>query len=181
MDGDFIKKQGLPFMTHVLWRLQEHIVRACATWGVEGGYVAPPRTHSTMQALHEHGPLSVTELALVLRQSHPLVITWIRQLRELGLVEAGSDPKDGRRTILSLTTAGEAEIEALKAARVLIERAFETLMAEAEAPVFEPLWRMEEALRREGFLERLRRESEREGIAGQEGDRVENLQGRRAG
>ena len=34
------------------------------------------------------GPLGLTEVAAILRQSHPLVLTWVRQLKELGFVRA---------------------------------------------------------------------------------------------
>lgn len=156
---DFIKKQGLSFLAHLLRRLSDDFVRGFAAWNEETGIRAPPRTHSTLRALDDQGPLGVTEIALLLRQSHPLVITWIRQLKELGLVEARLDPNDRRRTVLSLTPAGEAEVETQKGASLIMERAFQRLMAEADADIFDALWRMEEALLHEPFLDRLRKES----------------------
>ncbi|MFN3325572.1 MAG: MarR family winged helix-turn-helix transcriptional regulator [Bryobacteraceae bacterium] len=156
--ADFIQEQGLPFFAHLLRRLSDEFVSGFAVWNKEVGIKAPPRTHSTLQALAERGPLGVTQLAALLRQSHPLVITWVRQLKELGLVEARSDALDGRRTVLTLTDAGKAETEVQKLAHAAMIRAFEKLMREADAEIFEALWRIEAACRQKSFLDRLREE-----------------------
>lgn len=155
---DYIKQQGLSFLAHLLRRLSDEIVKGFTLWNAEAGIIAPPRTHSTLRALDDMGPLGVTQLAALLRQSHPLVITWIHQLKVLGLVESGPDASDRRRTVLSLTEAGMAEVQAQKRASLIMERAFERLMAEAAAEVFDGLWRIEQALREEPFVDRLRRE-----------------------
>ena len=165
---DFVKRHGMGFFVHILWRLRDHIMRAYEEWGPEIGYLAPPRTHSTLLAVHEAGSISVTEIASTIRTSHPLVITWIRQLKEAGLVVSASDPEDARRTLITLTPLGRDEIERQKAARVLITRAFERLMTEADAPVYEPLWRIEAALRREPFIDRLRKEERNSSSAGRD-------------
>lgn len=157
---DFVERQGLAYFAHILGRLYDRFLRGFSEWNPELGLKAPPRTHSTMHALFEHGPMSVTELASMIRQSHPLVIKWIRQLSKLGFVDASSDPLDGRRTILSLTEAGVAEFEAQQAARILLTRTFQHLLKEADAEdVFAALWRIERALQVEPFAKRLRAES----------------------
>lgn len=158
---DFIKGQGLPFLPHLLRRLSDEFVRGFGAWGAEAGMKAPPRTHSTMRVLSSHGPLGVTQVAAMIRQSHPLVITWVRQLKALGFIESCPDPADGRRTALSLTDAGRADLVAQEAARAVLARAFRALMVEADAEIFDGLWRIEEACRREPLLDRLRREQQR--------------------
>ena len=155
---DFIHEQGMPFFAHLLGRLYDHFVRGFREWNDEVGVLAPPRTHSTMLALRTHGPLSVTELAALLRQSHPLVIKWTKQLIDLGLVKTNSDSQDRRRTLLILTPSGEAEAKSHDYARMIIERTYRRLMEEAGADVFDALWRIEKALRREAFADRLRSE-----------------------
>jgi len=120
---DFIQRQGPAYLAHILRRLADELVRGAAEWYPEAGVSAPPRTTSTLLALEEHGPLGLTELAVLLRQSHPLVIDWRRQLLELGLVESQSDPEDGRRAILSLTPAGRREVRRLRLASAMILKA----------------------------------------------------------
>ena len=154
---DFIKSLGTPFLAHLLRRLYDDFVKNIERWYEEMGVRAPPRTHSTMILLDREGPLGVTEVAARLRQSHPLVLNWVRQLKQLGFVDTCSDPEDGRRTILSLTEAGRLELERNLEADRVVGKAYENLMREAEAPVFDALWRIEEACRRESFLERLRK------------------------
>jgi len=158
---DFIKNQGLPFMAHLLRRLADDFIRNIASWYEESGVKAPPRTHSTMLALRRHGPMSVTEVASLLRQSHPLVITWVRQLKALGFIATNLDPADGRRTVLSLTSAGTAEVQKHEEADRVVGRAFEHLMKEVDADVFDGLWRIEEACRQVSFHDRLIREMTR--------------------
>src|SRR4051794_18957452 len=101
MSEDFIKGCGPQFFAHLLRRISDQLVRGEELWQAETGRPVPPRTVSTLFALDRFGPLGVTQIASLLRQSHPMVITWARQLATLGLIEAGADPSDGRRTVLS--------------------------------------------------------------------------------
>lgn len=154
--ADFIQSLGTPYMAHVLRRLYDNFVRNIEIWYAEVGVIAPPRTHSTMALLEKHGVLGVTEVASKLRQSHPLVLTWTRQLTELGLVQAAHDPLDGRRTVLSLTEAGRVQAEKNRQADEIVGEAYRLLMHDADAPIFDALWRIEEACREEPLIQRLR-------------------------
>jgi DNA-binding MarR family transcriptional regulator len=147
-------------MAHILRRLSDDFVRQITEWYSEIGIKAPPRTHSTMLLLDRGGPMGVTKISAVLRQSHPLVLTWIRQLKDLGFVESRDDPGDARRSIVSLTLRGKADLRLHKQADRIAAQAFESLMREADAPIFESLWRMEEINRGRPFLKRLRDEME---------------------
>ena len=156
---DFVQQQGPAFLAHVLRRLSDELVRGGASWYPEAGVTAPPRTASTLIALDDYGPLGVTEIASLLRQSHPLVIGWIKQLTTLGLVATRSDPRDGRRSIVKLTKAGRGEVGRLRQALVIMGGASQRLMDEVFPDLFEALWRMDEALRRKSFVDRLREEA----------------------
>lgn len=97
------------------------------------------------------------QIAAAIRQSHPLVIGWIRQLKQHGMVETLDDPSDRRRTIIALTETGRAEVRHMLEAHSLIEDAYRQLMQEADADVFDGLWRIEEILRKKGLADRLLR------------------------
>ena len=155
---DFVRRQGLPYFAHLLRRLSDEFVRGFEAWNPEAGLLSPTRTRSTLLALSEHGELGVTEVAALIRQSHPLVITWVRQLKELGFISSLTDPNDGRRTLLRLTEAGEQEVWRLRQADELISRAYLKLLhdADADSELFEALWRMENACRTQSFEDRLR-------------------------
>lgn len=156
---DFIRKQGPAYLAHLLRRISDELVRGADAWYPEIGVTAPPRTTSTLLALDEHGPLGVTEISTVLRQSHPLVINWIKQLQARGLVRTRIDKQDRRRTVVALTPKGVSEIRGLRKALIRMGEASQALMDEAAPGLFHALWRMEQACRRKSFADRLRKSS----------------------
>jgi len=153
---DFIRQKGPAFLAHLLRRVSDELVRGATEWYPEAGVDAPPRTTSTLLALDEHGPLGVTEIAGLLRQSHPLVISWIRQLDAAGFIRSRADAKDGRRTVIALTTRGREQVVRLRKALVSMEAASRRLMDEAAPGLFEAFARMDEASRQVPFARRLR-------------------------
>lgn len=153
---DFIQRQGPAFLAHLLRRLSDELVRGASEWYPTAGVTAPPRTASTLLALSDHGPLGVTEISELLRQSHPLVISWIRQLKTDGLVRSRADATDGRRTVIALTPKGIAEVERLRAALTHMETASQQLMDVAGPGLLDALWRMEQACRQTSFAQQLR-------------------------
>lgn len=153
---DFIRRHGPAYLAHLLRRMSDELVRAADVWYPEVGVTAPPRTTSTLLALDEHGPLGVTELAALLRQSHPLVITWIRQLQAARFVTTRADKTDRRRNVVALTARGRAETGRLRRALATMGEAAQALLDDAAPGLFEALWQVEGACRRESFVDRLR-------------------------
>lgn len=160
---DFIRQQGPAFLAHLLRRLSDELVRGAGEWYPEVGVTAPPRTTSTLLALAEHGPLGVTEIATMLRQSHPLVISWIRQLKADGFIKSRADAHDGRRTVIALSAKGVDEVARLRKALKLMSDASGQLMDDAAPGLFDALWRMEQACRHTPFARQLRERDIRPG------------------
>ncbi len=79
----------------------------------------------------------------------------MKELKALKLVDVRSDPKDKRRTLVTLTAKGKTQAERLVAVRPVFEAAYLSLMKEADADVFEALWRIESALKKTSFAERV--------------------------
>jgi len=156
---DFIARQGPAFLAHLLRRLSDELVQGAATWYPSMGVTAPPRTISTLLALDELGPLGITELARLLRQTHPLVITWIRELTSRSFVTAKSDPNDRRRSVVRLTARGKAEVgRARKALSAMEQASLHLLASGGDGPaLFGALWRMEGACRETPFADLLQR------------------------
>lgn len=159
IDEDFIRRQGPAYLAHLLRRLSDELVRGADAWYPEVGVSVPPRTTSTLLALDEHGPLGVTEISTLLRQSHPLIINWIKQLQAQGLVGTRIDKQDRRRTVVALTSKGVSECRHLRKALIRMGETSQALMDEAAPGLFHALWRMEQACRRESFEDRLRNSS----------------------
>jgi DNA-binding MarR family transcriptional regulator/N-acetylglutamate synthase-like GNAT family acetyltransferase len=67
-----------------------------------------PRAFSVLYALSIKEKVAVTELATMLRLSHPAIVQQARELEAVGYAQSFSDKSDGRRTLLSLTKKGTA-------------------------------------------------------------------------
>jgi DNA-binding MarR family transcriptional regulator len=159
--NDFIHSQGLIFLPHIMRRLANRFVEACDVVFPDFGIVVPPRLVSTMHLLFERGPRSITDIAATIGQSHPFVIKAVKQLKALGLVDTRPDPKDGRKTIVKLTPKGKGQAQRLLDVRPVFEAAYVRLMAESDAKIFDSLWRMENALGKVTFSDRIASEQDR--------------------
>jgi DNA-binding MarR family transcriptional regulator len=157
--ADFIQQQGAAFLAHLLRRLSDELVRGGSEWYPEVGVTAAPRTTSTLLALAEQGPLGVTEIADILRQSHPLVITWLRQLKADGFIRPQADSKDKRRTVVALTAKGISEVTRLRKALRTMRVASQRLMDDAAPGLMDALWQMEQACRVTPFAQQLRKQA----------------------
>ncbi|UNK58618.1 MarR family winged helix-turn-helix transcriptional regulator [Pseudoxanthomonas daejeonensis] len=160
---DFIQQQGPAFLAHLLRRLADELVQGAADWYPSVGVTAPPRTISTLLALDEHGSLGVTELAGLLRQSHPLVIVWIKELTRLSLVKSSDDPADRRRTVVTLTTKGRNELVRIRKALVVMEQASTELLDLAGPDSLRMLWELERNCRELSFRQRLQQKASQRG------------------
>jgi len=67
--------------------------------------------------LDREGPASVSDLAQALRVRPQSMAQTVGDLEAEGMVERNPDPDDRRRALVSLTEAGQARIEADRAAR----------------------------------------------------------------
>ncbi len=155
-DQDFVESLGPSFLAHLLRRISDELVDAEKPWYREADLVNPPRTASTLLALDQKGPLSITELATLLRQSHQLVQQWIKELRSCNLVLTSTDPADRRRSLVSLTKKGRREVRRLSDYIMPIETAVVDLLEATNPELYEALWRLERTLRTQPFIDRIR-------------------------
>jgi DNA-binding MarR family transcriptional regulator len=115
------------FLAHDLERAAKLIVVQADAMLQTAGFSFPSRAVSTVLLIAELGPVTIAEIAEVLDQPHQLVTQRVDLLVAHGLVERPVDPADRRRKPLSLTTAGEAQVETLLALLMEVERVFEGL------------------------------------------------------
>lgn len=153
---DFIRSLGPAFLAHLLRRISDDLVEADRLWHVEQGIANAPRTSSTLLALDRKDALSVTELAVLIRQSHQLAQQWVADLRARGLVKTAPDPGDARRSLISLTAKGRKEVGKLKRAIEPIEEATRGMLEEISQGLYEAVWDIESALRAQPFIDRIR-------------------------
>jgi DNA-binding MarR family transcriptional regulator len=71
---------------------------------------------SMLARLEQDGPCGPVTLAEAEQVTPPVVCTTVAGLQRQGLVQRDPDPCDGRRVILSVTPAGQAELTARRSA-----------------------------------------------------------------
>ena len=86
----------------------------------------------------------------------PVVNHRLSQLRALDLVTKSPDPQDRRRTLVALTDAGVAEAMRMAAASPMIGAAYADVLAEADADLFDALWRVHDLIGRGRLADALR-------------------------
>lgn len=67
-----------------------------------------------LSILDEHGPMRVSDFAIIDRCSQPTATTMLQRLEQSGAVQRVPDPSDGRATLLSLADAGRDRLRALR-------------------------------------------------------------------
>jgi|TARA_R110002049_G_scaffold115952_3_gene268224 DNA-binding MarR family transcriptional regulator len=155
-EPDFIESLGPAFTAHLLRRISDELVQADKLWHAQQGIANPPRASSTLLALDQKEPLSMTEIATLLRQSHQLIQQWVRELEKKGLAEISPDPADRRRSIIALTALGKEQAAELREAIAPAERATLALLEEVSPDLYASLWALEHRLRDQPMIGRIR-------------------------
>ncbi|MCO5992945.1 MarR family winged helix-turn-helix transcriptional regulator [Actinoallomurus rhizosphaericola] len=81
--------------------------------------------------LDREGPLTTADLAERQRVRHQSMARTVGRLTALGLIAAGPHPSDARKTLLTITDAGRAELQSQRTRRT-------DWLAEAMASEFDP-------------------------------------------
>lgn len=155
---DFIHSQGLIWLAHIMRRVANRIVEASDEVLPDYGIIVPSNTVSMVHLLHTRGPQPVMTIAAETVQSHPLINKYAKLLKSLGLVVTHGDVTDRRRTIVALTPLGQAQARKLVEAREDFVPAFQKLLLEADADIFESLWRLDAKLTARSTADRIRGE-----------------------
>jgi DNA-binding MarR family transcriptional regulator len=93
---------------------------------------------SALTRLQHGGPATAATLAELEQISPQSIGVTVASLDAKGLIQRSADPADGRRVILSLTTAGDATVQARRSARnQQFTRALSALSAEERAQLLQ--------------------------------------------
>jgi DNA-binding MarR family transcriptional regulator len=76
-----------------------------------------PARFGVLDAIEEHGPSSVSDLANALGVDQPRASRLAARAVDEGLLVRQADQHDGRRTLLRLTASGRRQVDAAHAAR----------------------------------------------------------------
>ena len=93
---------------------------------------------SALSRLQHSGPTTAATLAKLEQISPQSIGVTVAALEAKGLIQRSADPADGRRAILSLTSAGDATVQARRSARdQQFTRALSALTADERAQLLE--------------------------------------------
>lgn len=107
-----------------------------AAWA--GGVELPIAQVAVIKRLRNDGPATASALACAEHVTHQAITQTLAALKRGGLVRADADPKDGRKSVISVTPAGNRLFESAIASRDLwLARAIESVVTPRERPALE--------------------------------------------
>jgi DNA-binding MarR family transcriptional regulator len=103
--------------------------RAAAWAGIE----LPIAHVAVLKRLRDGGPTTASALAAAEHLTHQAIAQTLAALKRTGLVRAASDPTDGRKSVISVTPAGNRLFESAIASRdAWLARAIESVVSPRE-------------------------------------------------
>lgn len=108
----FLADQGVLALGSRFKALSDHFYDAADAIYRGAGISLQARWFPVVRLLHERGPMSVTDIAEAVGQSHPAISQLASRLAKEGWLQATGDPRDRRRRTLALTARAEAEVRA---------------------------------------------------------------------
>jgi MarR family transcriptional regulator, organic hydroperoxide resistance regulator len=151
---DFPRSAGSAAIGARLRRLSERIDREADAIYAQHGEGFQQRWFGVVNQLDRRGALTVTQLAQLLKVSHPAVSQVVNALNAANMLVLQTDSDDGRRRLLALSPLGQAAATRMRPLWDALDQLGRALDAEAGG-VVAALDRLEDALDRAGLAERL--------------------------
>ncbi|HEY0802046.1 MAG TPA: MarR family transcriptional regulator, partial [Steroidobacteraceae bacterium] len=136
-----------------LRRVSERIDREANAVYAHAGLSFEQRWMGPVHLLADRGEMTVGELAQALAITQPSVSQTLRSLQSAKLVSEKLDPRDARRRIQRLTTAGLAFVDKLRPIWLALMQAARDLDRE-KIDLVTPLDQLEASLERKSWYER---------------------------
>lgn len=138
-----------------LKNLSERLARDVAQVYKESAFDFEPRWFAMIYALKDGDELAVTELSLMLRQTHPAVNQVANVLVEKGLAEERKDFSDQRKRLLKLSSKGQKLVEKMSGIWEQIRKANDDLLSASGEGLLSTLDNIESALDDQSMYERV--------------------------
>ncbi len=155
MERNIIEELGSLALATRLKNLSERLARDVAQVYKESAFDFEPRWFAIIYALKEGEELAVTELSLMLKQTHPAVNQVANVLVEKGLVSERKDSSDQRKRLLRLSTKGQGLVSKMSNTWERIKMANDELLNEAASELLTSLDSIESALDGKSMFERV--------------------------
>jgi DNA-binding MarR family transcriptional regulator len=120
--------------TELAPRLRLAITRSARRLRQEAGGALSPSQGAALATIARHGPLNPSELAAREKIQRPTATRVLARLEEAGLIVRAADPADRRSSLLTVTPAGAALLEAQRTRKdAFLSERLEALGAEDRA------------------------------------------------
>jgi DNA-binding MarR family transcriptional regulator/GNAT superfamily N-acetyltransferase len=140
-----------------LKRLSERLIQETTIIYKAHGLKFEPRWFAIFSYLLQHGPTSVTDLAIATGVTHPAVNQIASELSECGLIRSEADERDARRRLLILTDRAHQMEPTLKAVWRHLHAALSDINEEVQVDLVNTVLRFEQAIGKEGLLARMQK------------------------
>jgi DNA-binding MarR family transcriptional regulator/N-acetylglutamate synthase-like GNAT family acetyltransferase len=161
MAGDILKERPALFLGSRLKRLAERMQGEVVNVAAGAGLAIQPSQYSMLATLDRYGPLTIGELTQAMELSQPAVTRMAAKLADMGLVAIDRRHKDQRHKTVSLTEAGDADLERSKRqVWPQVEAAVTELLADLQGPLLEQIDAIERLLAERSLDQRARAHAE---------------------
>ena len=150
-----IKKLGESGITFRLKRINDKLAQDILVRFREYGLEMEPSGLPILYLIREKKNCSVQDISLALGISHPAAVQFVQNLEKRGLIKTSMDQSDRRKKLIDLTNKGYDIIGKILPLQNDIEAAFQRLNKEIDLDLLAALDKIEEALSRKTFYNRL--------------------------
>jgi DNA-binding MarR family transcriptional regulator/predicted GNAT family N-acyltransferase len=150
-----IKQLGEAGITFRLKRINDKLAQEILTRFRDCGLEVEPSGLPILYFIKEEKNCSVQDISLALGISHPAAVQFVQNLEKRKLIKTSTDQSDKRKKIIDLTDKGYNIIGKMLPLQNDIEAAFRKLNEEIELDLLTALDKIEKALSREAFYNRL--------------------------
>lgn len=156
MERDIIEELGSLALATRLKNLSERLAKDVALIYKELSFDFEPRWFAIVYALKDKETLAVTELAAMLKQTHPAVNQVANVLVEKGLVEESKDEADQRKRLLKLSRSGARLVKKMEKVWEQIKIANDELLESTDSSFLERVKALETELDENSMYERVK-------------------------
>jgi len=152
---DVLEELGALGLASRMKRLSDRLYHDVAFIYEDLGVPMEPRWFPLLHLLSRRSPLSITEIADALHQTHSAVHQTARPMESEGLLLSRRDRQDERRRVLRLSRKGQRLVGRLEPVWKVIHSCAEELTDESGVDLLEALRRIEQSLDSRAYYERL--------------------------
>lgn len=157
MKPDFVSELGHLALAVRLKRISDAMVHGARNLYRMQGLDIEPNWYLIFKLLQKHHTLSITEIAELLRFSHPSIVGMVKKMKSRGYLESRTDRQDSRKQLVMLSDKALRELPELEKVWHAGEAGIKKMFA-PENKLLEQLQMLEAQLAKADFRQRTLKE-----------------------